>query len=150
MTRAYEKHGMHKHPLYKAWSLMNDRCRNQNSPHWQHYGARGITVCDRWASFPAFVADMGVRPEGATLDRINNDGPYSPDNCRWATKREQNLNRRALTATRIAGVNWAKRESSWRVRAWSPQGEKHLGYFADFFEACCARKSAELQFSNHS
>ena len=74
---------------YKTWKDMRQRCRNPNSDQWEWYGGRGISVCERWDSFVNFLADMGDRPEGMTLDRINPDGNYEPSNCRWATAKEQ-------------------------------------------------------------
>lgn len=83
-------------PTYESWSAMKSRCNNPNHDSWKNYGGRGITVCDRWLhSFENFLADMGERPEGKTLDRFpNRDGNYEPSNCRWATVAEQNANRR--------------------------------------------------------
>lgn len=90
-------HGMRGSPEYNSWSGMIQRCYNPSAEQYGYYGGRGITVCDRWRKFENFYADMGPRPEPKALysiDRINNDGNYEPDNCRWATAVEQVANRR--------------------------------------------------------
>lgn len=87
------KHGMEGTPTYDVWAHMLDRCRNRRSKMYSRYGARGISVCDRWQSFENFLSDMGQKPDGLSLDRIDNNGNYEPGNCRWATDRMQNRNR---------------------------------------------------------
>lgn len=86
---------------------MVQRCTNPNSADWKDYGGRGITVCARWRKFENFLSDMGERPAGMSIDRINNDGPYAPDNCRWATLRQQAANSRKVTLT-DADVEWVR------------------------------------------
>jgi hypothetical protein len=89
------KHTKHGHAssvvtrTYRSWDSMKARCRNTKD---KYYGGRGITFCKRWNSFNNFLEDMGIRPQGTSLDRINNTGNYEPSNCRWATPKQQNNN----------------------------------------------------------
>lgn len=90
-------------PTYNCWHSMLDRCQNPNHPYWANWGGRGITVCAAWANpqagFAAFLADMGPKPPGLTLERADNSKGYSADNCRWATMRDQARNRRSFKLT---------------------------------------------------
>jgi hypothetical protein len=79
---------------YGIWKAMLQRCNNPNNKDFKFYGGRGITVCDRWSWFENFIADMGPKPEGYSIERKNNNGNYEPDNCKWATHSEQMKNKR--------------------------------------------------------
>ena len=82
-------------PEYCAWSNMKTRCHNRKCEQYKDYGGRGIKICDRWNSFENFLADMGLKPSSElSIDRINNNGDYCPENCRWTTAKIQNNNKR--------------------------------------------------------
>jgi hypothetical protein len=101
LTKRNVGHNLSKHPLYPIWLGMMQRCHNPRSKPYVYYGSRGITVCERWHSVENFIADIAPRPSAKhTLDRINNDRGYSPDNCRWATRSEQRDNQRPLSHQR--------------------------------------------------
>lgn len=108
------RHWMHGTPSYSSWVGMRSRCLNPKAVAYANYGGRGIRICDRWNSFQAFYDDMGPRPDGHWLERINNDGNYEPSNCKWATVAEQSLNKRNVISIEYRGVTlplfqWAKR-----------------------------------------
>lgn len=108
-------HGKTNHFMFGAWRDLKQRCYNPKNEAYPNYGGRGITVCDRWLeSFENFLADMGERPEGKSIDRIDNDKGYEPSNCRWATRVEQANNTRRNTYIEVDGLillkkGWAEK-----------------------------------------
>lgn len=106
------RHGYAKTPTYISWQAMKTRCFNEKDEHWPDYGGRGITVCERWGEFQNFLADMGERPAGMTLDRIDVNGNYQPGNCRWANQETQASNKRNTVLVEAEG-------KSQSVSAWA-------------------------------
>lgn len=117
-------HGLSGSPTHTTWTLMKQRCLNPNAPDYDKYGGRGITVCERWLSFANFFADVGERPQGKTLDRVNNDVGYEPGNCRWATLVEQQANRRNTKTLTYKGETLPV--SEWARRANMPNNRLHM------------------------
>jgi hypothetical protein len=106
--------------LYDLWYGMHARCYTPTSPSYPYYGAKGITVCERWHSYKAFALDMGTRPAGHTLDRLDNTRGYSPDNCRWATVQQQNSKKGDTRLYTHDGVTATMKE--WARRVGVPYG----------------------------
>jgi len=98
--------GMTRSPTWNSWMGMKARCDRKNATGYKHYGGRGISYCKRWKLFKNFVEDMGIKPEGKTLERINNSKNYSPSNCSWATMSEQNRNKRGYSNTGEKYITW--------------------------------------------
>lgn len=107
-------------PTYHSWAGMHARCSNQNHISYHLYGARGITVCEQWSSFESFLADMGEKPKGTSLDRIDPHKSYSPENCRWATNSQQANNTR--NAKRITYNNQSLTAAEWEGITGIPSG----------------------------
>ncbi len=110
-TLAATTHGMKNTATYRVWAAMLSRCRNPNAQQYRNYGARGIAVCKRWHKFEGFLADMGVCPEGMSLDRHPNvNGGYKPSNCRWATTLQQARNKQNTIYLEYNGVRKSLRD----------------------------------------
>lgn len=127
------KHGAYlggkEKPEHYIWRSMHSRCYNPKQRSYMHYGGRGIKVCDRWHCYEAFLADMGAKPEGMSLDRVDNDKDYCPDNCKWSTPSEQQKNKtttKLYTDGTFCGtlvecanhLSISKELAHWRMRAW--------------------------------
>lgn len=104
--RTLEFHGLSRIREYHVWGELKSRCLNKSHRVYSDYGGRGITVCERWNKFSAFMEDMGLRPTPRhTIERIDNDGPYSKENCRWATYKDQQRNKRSTRFVMLNGVS---------------------------------------------
>ena len=141
---ANRAHGLSNHRMYSTWLNMLDRCYNKNSKRFNDYGGRGIKVCEEWLdikNFVDWVENKSNWGEGLTLDRIDNDKGYSPDNCTFSTKTTQVLNRRKMrtNTSGYVGVSWYAKVSKWRARVSIFKKEKHIGTFKTKEEAVLAR-----------
>lgn len=137
--------------LYLVFKNMKQRCSNPKNGAYASYGARGITVCDRWLEKPHgfrnFLEDMGPRPDGTSLDRIDVDGPYSPDNCRWATKEVQATNKRNLRKySDKVGVSFDTSVGLWRATL-AVNGIVHKKSAKTEEEAIKLREQLEKEYS---
>lgn len=143
-----KKHGASRSPSYSSYRKMLERCLIESCAAYENYGGRGITVCDRWLeSYENFLEDMGERPEGLSLDRIDNSLGYSVENCRWATKSVQGFNRRAVNNTSgKIGVVYNRKRDKWDAVIKVNNKNIYLGRHAQKEDAIAARQQAELQY----
>ena len=141
-----EGHGLSGHKLYGTWKQMVQRCTNPKHKYYGDYGGRGIIICEEWLDIKKFIAwAESTHPniEGYTLDRIDNDKGYNPDNCRWADRTMQSVNQRISkrNTSKILGVSWVSRDKSW-VAQISHMGKKvWIGQFISIEDAIEARNS---------
>jgi hypothetical protein len=125
-----------KSPEYTSWANMISRVRSIRHSQKRRYMDRGISVCDRWLKFEHFLADMGPRPLGMTIDRINNDGNYEPGNCRWATRLQQAYNR---NTSPTVGTYWIPRLHKWQAKVRIGWRSYYLGVYPTRIAAMKAR-----------
>ena len=132
-----------KHPLYKTWTGIKNRCYNQRNKDYPKYGGRGITICDRWKdSFDTFVREVGERPSPEhSIERLDNNGNYGPGNCIWGTPVQQSRNRRTFTTNTsgTTGVHYHTRAKKWQARIYANGKRIHGGYFDSKEDAIKAR-----------
>jgi hypothetical protein len=134
---------------YGTWLGMRSRCNDKENPSYKDYGGRNIKVCTQWDSFENFLNDMGKKPDHSfSIERIDNDKGYYPENCIWADRTVQNRNQRIRknNSSGITGVNWNIDANKWVVRITVDYKRIHIGYFSDLNEAKEARKKAEAEY----
>ena len=136
-----------KSRTYSSWCNMKSRCTNPDHHRYYLYGALGIKVCERWDSFVNFLEDMGERPEGKTLDRIDGTKDYEPSNCKWSTPSEQGINRKTQSNNTSGkkGVAWNPDRKKWIAQGNINKTYKRLYYGTSFEEACAARDAWEVE-----
>ena len=147
-TQANTKHGGVGTREYRIWCLMHGRCNSPSNPRYKHYGGRGIKVCERWNSFPNFLADMGVSPTGYSIERVDNNAGYGPDNCIWADQFAQTVNRRKGSNNTTGVVGVYRDRGSWRAMITRMKKTHYIGNFSSIEDAIAARKEAEQRFDS--
>lgn len=141
-------HNMSKTPTYRTWSNMVQRCNNHKNNSYYNYGGRGIKVCEKWLNFIGFFEDMGLRPDGLTIERRDNELGYSKTNCYWADRTAQARNQRLkkTNKTGVSGVSWRSKEQRYHVSIGRNKKSIYFGGFPTLETATEARKQAELKY----
>lgn len=140
----YQKHGLSKHPLYTVWNNMKTRCYKEYHKEYKYWGGRGINICDEWKEnfycFYKWAMTNGYK-QGLQVDRINNDGNYSPENCRFVSGRINSLNKRKQenSSSGYTGVGFCKHAQKWYSRIKIHGSNISLGYFSSRIKAVLAR-----------
>ena len=146
MSKENHHHGWCGTKTYTCWDHMLDRCSNPKSATYKDYGGRGINVCPRWQYFENFLADMGPMPEKLTLERVNNDRGYDPENCIWADMVQQIRNQRSVRKSASGYKGVRRHGSNWQAFIYVDKKFKGLGTFDTIELALAARKAAEKKY----
>ena len=137
--KAVTTHGQSRTKLYKVWNSMKQRCENSKIKYYKNYGARGICVCEEWKDFSNFykwaIEHDYYNLKRPTIERINNDGNYCPDNCKWTTFLKQAYNKRISNPSGIRGISWSVKRKAWVAQFWYKGKPYYVGQFKDIEQA---------------